>query len=105
MEGPTHWLEGLAGALRCNTCGARFYRDDLQVEQREYERWLVRCDCHVCGRQGLAVVAVEAAGRRSTTSSADGPAPLTADDVLDAHDRLRDHSGTLQELLADARSP
>lgn len=98
MAGHTDWLEAIAGTMHCGSCGATFGRGDLDVARRQFDRWVVRCRCHVCGRDGLAVVLVEAAGRRGTTSGP-GQTPLTADDVLDAHDLMRDESRAVQELL------
>ncbi len=97
------WLEGIFGTVRCANCGAVYGREDVSVAGNRDEYWFVRCSCHVCGTQGIGVVIV-----KEVTPSPGGPAdlavtgeatPLQVDDVLVAHEVLREYSGDIHGLF------
>ncbi len=96
------WLDGLVGNVRCAACGRLYARGDLRPVGQRDEHWFIRCTCGACGSQGIAVVMVQAA------VEAPPPRPersvLTVDDVLSAHDLLRDYTGNVDGLFS-AGSP
>ncbi len=64
------------------------------------EYWFVRCTCESCGTQGLGVVIVK------QVSQTQRPGVLVArddairlDDVLDAHELIRDYAGDVHGLF------
>lgn len=100
-EGPT-WLDGLIGNVRCAACGRLYARSDLRPVGQRDQHWFVRCTCGSCGRQGIAVVIVQAVG--VPASPAPQRPPITGDDVLSAHELLRDYRGNVDGLFGAGSS-
>ncbi len=93
------WLDGIFGSVRCANCGAAYDRSDVNVVGNRDEYWFLRCVCHTCGTQGVGVVIV----REVEMTTAERPAearPFNVDDVLTAHELLRDYSGDIHGLFA-----
>ena len=96
------WLNGIFGTVRCATCGEVYGRGAIAVVGNRDAYWFVRCSCESCGAEGLGVVIVKetadvaASAARSTTFRA--PA-FRVDDVLEAHELLRDYSGDMHGLF------
>lgn len=94
------WLDGVFGSVRCANCGAVYGRESIAVVGNRDDYWFVRCTCSACGTQGLGVVIVKRLGE---TPSLDAPGTATeivpdenalrVDDVLEAHELLRDYAG------------
>ena len=61
------------------------------------EYWFVRCTCHSCGTQGIGVVIVKEV--LSTGELVPAGRPLQVDDVLSAHEVLRDYAGDVHGLF------
>ena len=97
------WLDGVFGTVRCANCGAVYGRDSIAVVGNRDEYWFVRCTCETCGTQGLGVVIV----KRVTDGPADaipvhsssGEELIRVDDVLEAHELLRDYVGDIHGLF------
>jgi hypothetical protein len=95
------WLDGIFGSVRCANCGAAYDRTDVNVVGNRDEYWFLRCVCHTCGTQGVGVVIVrEVEVKTSEERSAPGEIPLAVDDVLSAHELLRDYAGDVHGLFA-----
>lgn len=97
------WLEGIFGTVRCADCGVVYGREDVSVVGNRDEYWFVRCNCHACGTQGIGVVIVKEIAQ-SPSAPIDieitGDArPFQVDDVLVAHEVLREYSGDLHGLF------
>ncbi len=93
------WLDGIFGSVRCANCGAAYDRTDVNVVGNRDEYWFLRCVCHTCGTQGVGVVIV----REVQVKPEEGPSsetPLGVDDVLSAHELLRDYAGDVHGLFA-----
>ena len=99
------WLDGVFGTVRCANCGAVYGRDSIAVVGNRDEYWFVRCSCETCGTQGLGVVIVKrvaegpSAADRPYPVLADGAELLRVDDVLEAHELLRDYVGDVHGLF------
>lgn len=94
------WLEGVFGAVRCANCGGTYARDDVSVVGNRDEYWFIRCACHMCGTQGIGVVIVkESAVAPGAEAPVEGDVPLAADDVLSAHEILRNYVGDVNGLF------
>lgn len=93
------WLDGIFGSVRCANCGATYEKTDVNVVGNRDEYWFLRCVCHTCGTQGVGVVIV-----REVRVGLDEPSgedvPLNVDDVLSAHEVLRNHAGDVHGLFA-----
>lgn len=99
------WLDGVFGTVRCANCGAVYGRDSIAVVGNRDEYWFVRCTCETCGTQGLGVVIVKRVtdappaaieGRLAAEPDDDR---LLVDDVLEAHELLRDYIGDVHGLF------
>ena len=101
------WLDGVFGTVRCANCGATYGRDSIAVVGNRDEYWFVRCSCASCGTQGLGVVIVKSVAEAppselSERSGATVPADdlrMRVDDVLEAHELLRDYAGDAHGLF------
>ena len=101
------WLDGVFGTVRCANCGATYGQDSIALVGNRNEYWFVRCSCESCGTQGLGVVIVKgvAEGPPSERSERAGvlvPADdlrMRVDDVLEAHELLRDYVGDAHGLF------
>ena len=93
------WLEGIFGTISCANCGAVYAREDVSVVGNRDQYWFVRCSCHSCGTQGIGVVIV----KEVASPEVDEPAPLQEDDVLAAHEALRDYAGDALGLFEAAK--
>ena len=95
------WLDGIFGSVRCANCGAAYDRTDVNVVGNRDEYWFLRCVCHTCGTQGVGVVIVrEVEVKASDEQAVPGETPLVVDDVLSAHELLRDYAGDVHGLFA-----
>jgi predicted RNA-binding Zn-ribbon protein involved in translation (DUF1610 family) len=79
-------------AMECPNCGARLQSCSVRGITAEPDALVVRLACSVCGENSLAVVKRENATPR--------PAPISRDDVLDAHDFLKQWHGTVDQAIA-----
>ena len=98
------WLDGVFGTMRCANCGAVYGRDSMAVAGNRDEYWFVRCTCEACGTQGLGVVIVKRAADAPPAAFAqatlgDGDERMLVDDVLEAHELLRDYIGDVHGLF------
>jgi hypothetical protein len=97
------WLEGIFGTVRCANCGAVYVRDDVNVVGNRDEYWFVRCSCHACGTQGIGVVIVkEVVATEATLEVTTAPTEglgYQVDDVLTAHELLKDYRGDVHGLF------
>ena len=91
------WLEGIFGTVRCANCGAVYGREDVNVVGNRDEYWFVRCTCNSCGTQGIGVVIVKEV--LATGELVPAGRPLQVDDVLSAHEVLRDYAGDVHGLF------
>jgi hypothetical protein len=98
------WLDGVFGTVRCANCGAIYGRDSIAVVGNRDEYWFVRCTCETCGTQGLGVVIVKRVGDAPPVSVEQlslegGDEAIRVDDVLEAHELLRDYVGDVHGLF------
>ncbi|MGH2449667.1 MAG: hypothetical protein ACRDGE_00035 [Candidatus Limnocylindria bacterium] len=93
------WLEGVFGAVRCANCGGTYARDDVSVVGNRDEYWFIRCACHMCGTQGIGVVIVKETAAPPQAAPPIEEEPLVADDVLVAHEILRNYIGDVHGLF------
>ena len=88
------WIGAILESIRemdCPSCGARLQSCSVRGITAEPDALVVRLACAVCGENSLAVV------RRDGAKS--GPAPITRDDVLDAHEFLKEWHGNVEEII------
>ena len=97
------WLDDVFGTVRCASCGSAYGRNSIAVVGNRDDYWFVRCTCETCGTQGLGVVIVKRAGEAppelAQPALVDGPGQIRVDDVLEAHELLRDYVGDVHGLF------
>ncbi|MHB8631378.1 MAG: hypothetical protein ACYC9W_05580 [Candidatus Limnocylindria bacterium] len=105
------WLDGVFGTVRCANCGAVYGRDSIAVAGNRDEYWFVRCACETCGTQGLGVVIVKRVAQGPPASPSARPSlaasddHIRVDDVLEAHELLRDYVGDVHGLFERVSRP
>jgi hypothetical protein len=94
----------------CPACGRNLRDCEMRMLEADGRRFTVQMKCAGC-RAGLIVLVASRADPDSEqalegaqelpTAEVDlpGPNPIGIDDVLDAHLALRDHTGSLTDLL------
>jgi hypothetical protein len=93
------------GTVRCANCGSVYGRNSIAVVGNRDDYWFVRCTCETCGTQGLGVVIVKGTADappervRAQLSLAVAEELIRVDDVLEAHDLLRDYIGDVNGLF------
>lgn len=99
------WLDGVFGTVRCANCSAVYGRNSIAVVGNRDEYWFVRCTCETCGTQGLGVVIVKRVSEAPPASTqpqlalVGGDELILVDDVLEAHELLRDYVGDVHGLF------
>jgi len=104
--GMHEWLDGVFGTVRCANCGAVYGRESIGVVGNRDDYWFVRCTCEACGTQGLGVVIVKRVADGPPLESTPAPLALATgeelirvDDVIEAHELLRDYIGDVNGLF------
>ncbi len=90
------WIAAILASIRemeCPCCGARLESCGVRGITAEADALVVRLACSTCGENSVAVVKRDG-GR--------GAAPITRDDVLDAHEFLKHFHGPVGELISAA---
>ncbi len=92
----------------CSVCGTNHTRSDIRVLGKLDSAWIVRVTCSGCQTAFKLLVVVEEQGA-AVTPVRDEPArparrrpAMTSDDVLDAHEALRDLRGDVTALFGRA---
>ncbi len=108
------YLREEAKQYECTVCGANHARSEIKLVGRVESAWIVRVICHSCQTEFRLLVVVDEAKvgvtkvdeakvgvtKKDHPSAARRKAPVTLDEVLDAHDFLRTYEGALDDLLA-----
>ncbi len=93
------WLDAMVGIIRCARCSTPYVRQDLAVVAERDGYVFVRCVCRKCGGESVAIVMLELAAVRAPATGR-SRAPFTVDDVLAAHELLREHRGGVETLFS-----
>ena len=107
-------LREQAKGYDCNVCGQNHSKSDIRVLGRLESAWIVRVTCSRCQTSFKLLVVVDdalaavAESKPATTAGArrtrDRRAPVSADEVLDAHEFLRTYAGDLKALFKRQRA-
>jgi hypothetical protein len=109
-----HWLRDQAKGYDCNVCGQNHSKSDIRVLGRLESAWIVRVTCSRCQTSFKLLVVVDEALAAVETKSTTAPTasrrardrrlPVSADEVLDAHEFLRTYDGDLKALFKRQRA-
>ena len=98
------YLREEAKQYSCTVCGANHARSEIKLVGKHELAWIVRVVCHSCQTEFKLLVVVDeakvGATKKDHPSTARRKAPVTLDEVLDAHEFLRTYEGALDDLLA-----
>jgi hypothetical protein len=109
------FLRDQAKGYDCNVCGQNHAKSDIRVLGRLESAWIVRVTCSRCQTSfKLLVVIDEAVAAIAQAKSEAGTSrpvrerrraiPVSADEVLDAHEFLQSYRGDLKSLLRRQRT-
>jgi hypothetical protein len=107
------WLTSELASFGCAACGQPYGQGHIELIAQREELFFVDLSCEHCGSQAVAIVTIQVDGETARLeggelvraeeadpdAAPDGP-PISADDVLDAHDLLDDFDGDVHQLIA-----
>lgn len=102
-------IKQLISTYRCTVCRRSFEREQVRVAARHEQLWIVSVRCSRCRHQQRFWLALregrdEEVLRDVTAPEEDqfaGMDPVSADNVLDMHEFLRDFDGDFSRLFGD----
>jgi DNA-directed RNA polymerase subunit RPC12/RpoP len=100
-------IKKLVASVKCGVCGQRYELGNINILGHRQDLWYMGARCSACHTRSLvAVVVKEDRVREVITDLADTELDkfkdmgvLTADDVLDMHNFLKEFSGDFSQLL------
>lgn len=100
-------IKRLIASIKCGVCGQRYEVDNISILGHRQDLWYLRALCSACRTQSLVAVVIKEdrlpeAITDLTETELDkfrDAGVLTADDVLDIHDFLKDFSGDFSQLF------
>jgi hypothetical protein len=104
------FLREQAKGYDCNVCGQNHARSDIRVLGKLESAWIVRVTCAKCHTSFklLVVVDEERANVSPVQEPKRGERPrkpaVSLDEVLDAHEFLKDYQGDVAGMLATGRA-
>ena len=106
------YLRDQAKGYECNVCGQNHSKSDIRVLGRLESAWIVRVQCSRCQTSFKLLVVIDDALAAAAQARGEATAvrtrerrkpPLSADEVLDAHEYLKGYQGDLKSLFRRAR--
>ena len=102
------FIKRLVATVRCGVCGEHYDGQNVKVLGHRDALWFLSVFCPVCGGQGLLAAAIKEGElpRPITDLSETEQAkfcnlgPVSADELLDIHECLRDFNGDVSRLLS-----
>lgn len=114
MAGPVNILKILKERAKdydCNVCGTNHSKSDIRVVGRLVDRsYVVRVTCSECQTAFKLLVVLEGTAEAAVSRVKEEKPrtrrhpPMTIDDVLDAHETLRAHTGDVNALFKRTRA-
>jgi hypothetical protein len=107
------WLTSELASFACAACGQAYGQGHIQLIAQREELFFVDLSCNHCGSQAVAIVTIQIDGESARLDSGElvradepdpdaaaGGPPVSADDVLDAHELLDGFEGDVHQLIA-----
>lgn len=100
-------IKRLIASVKCSVCGQRYELENIRILGHRQDLWYMGARCSACHTRSLvAVVVKEDRVREVITDLTDTELDkfkdmdvLTADDVLDMHNFLKEFSGDFSQFL------
>jgi len=105
--GQIPFIKKLISRIHCSVCRARYKAEDIRILAHQDNSWLLSVQCSKCGTQGIIFAVVKEEEIRFDELTPEEVRkfkrmpPITADEVLDMYQFLRDFRGDFQELLGE----
>ncbi len=105
-------IQRLVANIQCAVCGEAYVMDNVQILGHQDDLWISAVTCAHCHTQGLIFAVVRGGELDSEVISELTPdemdaleelGDITADEVLDLHEFLKDFDGDLFQLLGADR--
>ncbi len=104
------FIKKLMASMKCGACGQRYEVDNIDVLGYEGDSWFLRASCPACRAQHLvAAVIKEEKVPEVVTDLTEAEldkfrnaGALTADEVLDMHNFLKDFDGDFSQLFSQS---
>ncbi|MDO8491644.1 MAG: hypothetical protein Q7T04_06495 [Dehalococcoidia bacterium] len=101
------YVRRLISTLKCSVCGRRYEPSKVKLLGSQEDVWFLSVFCETCRTTGLIAAVVKEAGDLQQVTELTGPEvvkfkslpPVSGDDVLDMHVKLRDFTGDVTLLL------
>lgn len=108
------YIRERARYYNCPVCGRNLRGCEVQMVNHQEDRFTVQVTCAACKVSFVVVLAIQGSGVEamveaddellieeviSARSKASGAGPIEVDEILDLHLILKDHEGSLDELL------
>jgi uncharacterized Zn finger protein len=103
------FVKRLISNMKCAVCGQRYAQDNIKVLGRREDLWFLGVFCPICGSQALIAALVKEHQApeivvsdlsRSEFCKFAASEPISADDVLDMHEFLKNFEGDFLTLLS-----
>ena len=101
-----HWLKEQAKGYNCSVCGTSHERSEIRALGKIEFAWIVRVTCSQCQTafKLLVVVGEENAAASSVAQDRPQQRPaISLDEVIDAHEALKDFRGDVKVLFGRRR--
>jgi len=103
------FIKRLVATVKCGVCGEHYEGQNVKVLGHRDALWFLSVFCPACGGQGLLAAAIKEGEllRPITDLSETEQAkfrnlgPVSADELLDIHEFLRDFDGDVSRLLSE----
>jgi hypothetical protein len=100
-------IKKLIASKKCGVCGKRYVVDNLSILGHRQDLWYLKAHCLACHTQSLIAVVVKEDRLTEPVSDLTGrevdrfkdAGVITADEVLDMHNFLKDFKGDLSHLV------
>lgn len=102
------WLRDQAKGYDCSVCGANHSKSDIRLLGKLESAWIVRVTCSSCQTAFKLLVVLGEDKPAATPVKEERPRrpgrpAVTMDDVIDAHEALKDYQGDVAALFARRR--
>jgi len=100
-------IKKLMSSIKCAVCGQRYEEDGIKILGRQEDLWFLGVSCPTCHTQCLAAAVIKEDKAPQIITDLTGAeqekfrnvAGLTADEVLDMHNFLKNFDGDFSRLL------
>jgi len=104
-------IKKLMSSIKCAVCGQRYEEDGIKILGHQEELWFLGVSCSVCHTRCLAAAVIKEDKAPQVITDLTGADQekfrnvdrLTADEVLDMHNFLKNFDGDFSRLLTPSK--